>query len=396
MVVNGDTTGTTRVGINVKNLTKAGELTNNGIELIKVTGKSESNNFKLPSPIQLSAFEYDLIHKPQQGFYLVSTYRPAVTTYVMGQLSNQNAIGGLVGDQLHKRVGEQEVLRWNGEPEHDQQVWGRLRHNSLDLSGKKQLDLEQKTSTIQFGWDLDINRDDQNARQHTGIYAAYSNTSADVFDRKRLTLNKNTFTGKIKGNILGLGGYHTRYDEQGKYVDMIGGIHFVNNKYSDIYGGDSRQNGWGVSASIEAGMPISVQQNWFVEPQAQLTWQMTEYGKFNDDISHIDGYRSQSLRPRLGVRIGYNDQPENQEAPAKNIYLMASIIRELLTPESITIDGKDLKEEMSKDTWLEVGLGGQWPINRNTYIYGSAQYMHTLSTSSRSGFTGQAGLRYSW
>ncbi|MBV7435607.1 autotransporter outer membrane beta-barrel domain-containing protein [Cardiobacteriaceae bacterium TAE3-ERU3] len=332
------------------------------------------------------------------GAYQPEVYRPAVAGYSVAQLANRNAVIGMLGNHLHQRVDEQQVLNWNDD-HNDQQIWGRIRHESLSLNGKQRFDLDQKTQYAQLGWDLDINRDNQNSRQHSGIYVAYAHANADISDRARITLGQQSFTGKIRGDIYGVGGYHTRYDEDGNYVDLIGGIHFINNKYSDVLNGNSNQKGWGLSASAEAGMPITVSDsdhgNWFIEPQAELTWQMTNYHSFKDGITEIDGYNSHSLRPRLGLRFGYNDKPADREA-AKDFHLTASIVHELIAPTQVTVGGTDIKEDIGKDTWLEIGAGGQFPINKSTYIYGSAQYLHTLNNNTRRGITGQVGIRHSW
>ncbi|MBV7433840.1 autotransporter outer membrane beta-barrel domain-containing protein [Cardiobacteriaceae bacterium TAE3-ERU3] len=437
LVLKGNVDGITKV--KVANKGGVGDLTNKGIELVSTANATSGNNisddaFILDGSVQAGSYEYNtLAHLKGEGFYLQSrrkssggkgsdtsapvdikkpdpkptpkpdhkpnlkpdpkpyvpeVYRPAVPGYVMAQYANIAATSSMLGNHLHQRMGEQQINKLD---EHNYQAWGRIRAESLSLEGKKQFNLDQDTQLIQFGWDLGINRDDQNNRSHTGIYLGYANSDADFFDRKRAEVDTPILTGNVDTNILSAGAYYTHFDEQGSYIDLIGGVHYLDNQYKDIYSGKSKNKGWGIAASAEAGWHKDLGDGYFVEPQAQLTAQVTKYGAFNDEISSIDGYGSNSLRPRLGVRAGLIDK-----ASGKDLYMTASVVHELLSPATVTIGGTDIREEIGKDTWLEAGVGGQVSLSDNTTLYGSAQYYHTLGGKSRRGGSGQIGLRYSW
>ncbi|UJF24259.1 autotransporter outer membrane beta-barrel domain-containing protein [Suttonella sp. R2A3] len=407
LIVSGNTSGKTKV--TVTNSGGPGGQTVNGIKLIQIDGSSQADNFSLARPVQSGAYEYRLLREVSDGdFYLRShytnssnapeIYRPAIPGYVMAQLANQETLNALSGNRLHQRVGEQESLRWNTETSHDQQTWGRTHVNNITLEGKERFALEQNTQLIQFGWDMDINRDNQQRRQHSGIYAGYANSDAALFDRKRSLLGQATYSGDLDSDTLTLGGYHTRYNEQGDYLNIIGGVHYLRNRFQDRYGINATQQGLGVTASVEAGRPraINNREHWYIEPQAQLSWQMTRYNKFNDAISRVGSSISQSLRPRLGVRIGYNNKPQKTNKRASNAYITANVLQELLHPTKVRVGQTNIREKLDHKTWIEIDAGGQIPLGNQSTLYGSAQYIHTLDNKSRQGLSGQVGLRYQW
>jgi outer membrane autotransporter protein len=437
LVVNGNTSGTTRVL--VTNAGGAGAATINGIQVVQVSGTSSEGNFTLASPVQAGAYEYGL-HRggrtdgDANSFYLGSFYntpapapvpvpgapapapapapipapevlRPAVAGYVMGQVATQELGLGLLGT-LHQRVGEQQTLKWDhcgcDDKAPADQAWMRLHAQRLDLDGKRQFGFEQELQYFQIGKDLAIRYSGDagdKSRSHTGISVGYGRTNTNFNDRRRGDAGMGYDTGKMKGQMLTLGAYHTRYADNGSYFDLVGQLHAVQNKYTDKYGGEGTQKGAGGGLSVEVGRPWQIgESQWLIEPQAQLSYQVTRYRGFADNISWVDGFTSQSLRGRLGARLAWNDKAERADKLTRTntFYVTANVLHEFKDPKGVTTDATTVSEEWAKQTWAELGGGAQLPLSKAAYLYGGLQYQRSLGGKSREGVSGQLGVRVAW
>lgn len=428
LVVNGNTSGTTRV--QVTNAKGPGAPTVNGIQVVQVNGTSSNGNFTLAAPVQAGAFEYGL-HRggrtdgDANSFYLSSVYappptpvvippapvpapevlRPAVPGYVLGQVASKELGLGLLGS-LHKRVGEQQTAKWDycgcDDKAPADQVWGRLHAQRLDIDGKRQFGSEQDLQFVQFGKDLSIaysGDPGDKSRSHTGLSIGYGRTTTDFGDRRRGDAGMGYDTGKMKGQMATLGAYHTRYADNGSYLDLVGQLHAVHNKYTDKYGGEGTRKGAGLVLSAEVGRPWQIgESQWLIEPQAQLSYQATRYKGFSDDVSSVDGFTGQSLRARLGGRLAWNDKAERADKLTRTntFYVTANLLHEFMDPEAVNIGGTSVREDWAKKTWAEVGVGAQMPVSKSTYLYGGLQYQRSLGDRSREGVSGQLGVRVAW
>lgn len=437
LVVNGNTSGVTRVL--VANAGGLGAATLNGIQVVQVTGTSAEGNFVLAAPVQAGAYEYGLhrggrIDGDANSFYLSSVYntpapvpvpvpgaapapappaplpapevfRPAVPGYVLGQAATAELGLGLLGS-LHKRVGEQQTLKWDhcgcDAKAPGDQLWMRLHAERLDVDGKRQFGFEQEMQYFQIGKDLAVRYGADPAdrsRSHTGVSLGYGRNQVDFNDRRRGAAGMGYDTGRMKGEMLTLGAYHTRYADNGSYLDLVGQLHSVRNKYVDRFGGEARQKGSGFGLSVEVGRPWQIgESQWLIEPQAQLSYQLTRYRGFADSVSTIDGFTSQSLRGRIGARLAWNDKAERGDKLVRTntFYVTANILHEFKDPKGVTIGGTTVGEEWGKQTWAELGVGAQFPLGKAAYLYGGLQYQRSLSGSQREGVSGQLGVRVAW
>jgi outer membrane autotransporter protein len=215
----------------------------------------------------------------------------------------------------------------------------------------------------------------------------------------------NTYTGKINSTQLSAGGYYTRYAEDASYLDLVGQISSIENKFSDIYNIAATQKGIGLALSVEIGKPFALgdgQSRWFLEPQAQLSYQHNSYKAFSDSVSNISALTSDSLRARVGARLFWREADAKTNSAVKNaqgsdFYLTANLVTDLIQPSSQTIGGTTVSEDMNSNPWLELGVGGQLALSESTKLYGNVNYQRSLSSAkTRSGASGNVGVRISW
>lgn len=343
--------------------------------------------------------EYYWTVKAHSGSPILS---PVVPAYVLAGQANLE-MGYSTLATLHERRSENQVLSWDKLSErHDKQTWGRIFGNHLDLSGKTRMDAEHRMRGIQIGHDFAVQRNDEGGHRLTGIYAAYVHMDSRYSDRQRSvsgTVVADKYTGSGREQGLYLGATHTRYAPEGGYLDLVAQIGWNSNRYTARDATSARQQGWNMTLSAEAGRPYllndqSVQEGaWYLEPQAQLVYQMLHLNSFHDGTRQVAGHTHHGLRGRIGARLHYNRQNDQQRS--HSIYGIANIVHDFAKGQAVHI-GRDSIRENQARTWYELGIGGQWPINRQSHLYADARYEHSFGGTRRVAYRGTLGYKYTW
>ena len=393
LVVGGNTSGTGT--ISVTNDGGTGAQTVEGIKLVDVSGTSGAT-FTLASPVQAGAYEYQLFQggtsTPTDGdWYLRSSlvptpvtpttpiYRPGTSNYVSGQTAN--AEQGFLGlSTLHERMNEQQVVS------SDKQTWARYYGNNESNDGKTRFDYDQHINAVQIGQDLYSKTTDNGVDKHSGVMFDYSYSNVSFADSIREAALLNNETGTMKGTSYGLGGYYTALKGDESYLDVVGMVSKLENKYKDTYGMKSTQDGYRLGLSVEAGKKLVELGKWKVEGQGQLAYQYTNYSDFNDDISGIEGYGASTLRGRLGVRVyrHLKSTKDVEQIDNAQVYGVANVIQDFINPTDVTIGGTKVSEKYDKTT-LEIGGGFQVPVAGTTYIYTDARYDKSINGNKQEG-----------
>ena len=394
LLVNGNTSGTTTVTVRPEG-TSAGAQTTEGIKVIDIAGISGAT-FTLASPVQAGAYEYSLfkngVSTPTDGdWYLRSTliptptepttpiYRPGTSNYVSAQTANAEQ-GFLALGTLHERMNEQQVVST------DKQTWARIYGNTESNNGDSRFNYNQHVRAAQVGQDLYNKTTDNGTNVHSGIMFDYSNSEVDFADRAREDALLDNTTGNLEARSYGLGGYYTAINGDESYLDVVGMVSKLDNKFEDSYGMKSTQDGYRLGLSVEAGKKLAELGKWKVEGQGQLAYQYTNYDNFNDDISGIDAYGASTLRGRLGVRVyRHLESTKNiQQIDNAQVYGVANVIQDFINPTDVTIGGTNVSEKFDKTT-LEVGGGFQVPVTGTTYVYTDARYDRSIKGNKEQG-----------
>ncbi|MCX8747654.1 autotransporter outer membrane beta-barrel domain-containing protein, partial [Snodgrassella sp. B3800] len=333
----------------------------------------------------------------------VPIYAEPVSGYVQMPTADME-LGFTTIGTLHERRSENQTYNINGTNntalgEDQQQTWARVVVKHLDKDGKKRLDTAGNQSVLQIGHDFILDENDKNGtRRHVGGYVAYGHNENDFRDQYRAENGRvvdDHYNGKGRTDAVSVGGYGTFYGINGGYVDLVGQVTYLRNKYSARSNESEHQNGWGAALSAETGKSFIVYgNNWFIEPQAQLVYQYLSLDDFNDRIRHVDQHDPSALRGRVGMRFGYNgDVTDN--LPPSSFYGVANIWHDFVNPKSVDIGRDSLKEEYAK-TWGELGLGIQLPITKQSDFYGDVRYEKNFGSDKRKGFKGTMGYKYTW
>lgn len=247
---------------------------------------------------------------------------------------------------LHERRGEN-ALDVNNKKG---QAWARIIGKHSKDEGKERFNYETDIYGVQAGYDFNI-KNSEDGNRYTGFYFTNTTASTDFYDRYRAQngiIASDKYTGKVKTKDFSLGLTTTKYYNNGFYLDLVGQLSFINNKYNSRDGVSAKQKGNALALSVEGGKNYSLGSNWAIEPQAQLIYQYLNLKDFNDGVREVHHGNDSALRARLGFRTTYK----------KAFYSIANVWHDFSNTTEANIGSDRIKEKYSA-TWGEIGLGVQ-------------------------------------
>ena len=334
---------------------------------------------------------------------------PSVPAYTLVPRQNLE-LGYTMLDTLHQRRGENQTLSWDKQGSYwqdvEKQSWGRVIGKHLKLDGKERFGLKTNMYGFQVGHDFDVKtkQDDEGklTRRFTGLYFGALRSHSKFYDEYRAkngVVIADKLTSRVKTTALNLGVTDTRYNENGTYIDWVGQLSWLNNRYSSVDGTQAKNHGWGAALSVETGRPYALGKDktnngdsWILEPQAQLIAQYLRLGNFNDGTRAVS-QKGYGLRGRVGFRLAYNKPNDKQRT--RTYYFIGNIWHDFKATGNALI-GRDKLTEKFDRTWWELGLGSQFSLSENTYLYADARYEKSFDSNQHKGYQGTVGVKYSW
>ena len=334
---------------------------------------------------------------------------PRAVAYTL--IPRQNLeLGYTMLDTLHQRRGENQTLSWDKQGNYwqdvEKQSWGRVIGKHLKLDGKERFGLKSNMYGFQVGHDFDVKtkQDDEGklTRRFTGLYFGALRSHSKFYDEYRAkngVVIADKLTSRVKTTALNLGVTDTRYNENGTYIDWVGQLSWLNNRYSSVDGTGAKNHGWGAALSVETGRPYALGKDktnngdsWILEPQAQLIAQYLRLSDFNDGTRAVS-QKGYGLRGRVGFRLAYNTPNDKQRT--RTYYFIGNIWHDFKATGNALI-GRDKLTEKFDRTWWELGLGSQFSLSENTYLYADARYEKSFDSNRHKGYQGTVGVKYSW
>ena len=387
----------------------AADLAKNSTAVVRVQGESNLKNFtgiaKTTGAGELQLASKKVGNTTEYFWTVVSTNKDAIYTasvpaYTL--IPNLNLeVGYETVGTLHQRRGENQALSWE-KSQANSQIWGRIIGKHIALDGKKRLNLSADLAGFQFGHDFDISSSENGGKRLTGGYVGYTHANSKFYDEYRAengVVLDDKYTGKAKTENLHVGVTHTRYSEDGSYIDFVGQLSWMQNKYNSL-DSKAKNHGLGVALSGEVGRPFVLSKektnngdSWIIEPQAQLIYQYLGLNSFTDDMRSVHQDKQHNLRSRIGVRFAYNNLTDHEKV--RTLYFTTNVWHNFRNTSASNIGEDNVTEKLAK-TWGEVGLGAQFATSSNTHIYADARYEQSLSGTKHQGYKGSIGIKYSW
>ncbi len=343
---------------------------------------------------------------PNQDKTIITPSAPAYTLVPRQNLES----GYAMLDTLHQRRGENQTLSWDRQGSYwqdvEKQSWGRVIGKHLKLDGKERFGFKTNMYGFQVGHDFDVKtkQDDEGklTRRFTGLYFGALRSHSKFYDEYRAKngiVIADKLTSHVKTTALNLGVTDTRYHENGTYIDLVGQLSWLNNRYSAVDGTGAKNHGWGAALSVETGRPYALGKDktnngdsWILEPQAQLIAQYLRLGNFNDGTRAVS-QKGYGLRGRVGFRLAHN-QP-NDKQRTRTYYFTGNIWHDFKVRGNALIGSDKLAGKFAR-TWWELGLGSQFSLSENTYLYADARYEKSFDSNRHKGYQGTVGVKYSW
>ena len=248
-------------------------------------------------------------------------------------------------DEMHQRMGE--LRSSNGEAG----IWARMKRGESKYGD---MDIKNQYSTYQLGYDEKV------GDSNWYIGGAISRTEG-----------KSSFaTGSGENQSTGFTVYGTYVADDGQYIDLSAKYARLDNEF-DVFGrsgiestGDYRNNGYAFSA--EYGKRIEAGNDFWVEPQVQLTYGHLSSANYTTSRDvRVTQDAMDSVVGRLGFAAG-------KDIGAGNVYVKASYLYDFDGYTSVKMtDGKNsaVYEQDLGGGWFEVGIGTNINLSETSHLY---------------------------
>lgn len=278
-------------------------------------------------------------------------------------------------DTLNKRLGE---ARYSNEGDG---MWARVRHDRFGKTNR----YEGKNTMTELGYDW--KRCDTSYGKHMqGAAVNYTTGSADY----------KGVIGESSTKRYGLSFYDTQLRETGHYLDTVAKFGRVSNKFTleqedeNNVNADYHNNYYALS--FEYGRKNPLENNWYVEPQAQLQYTYLASTDYRTSQStDVQLSSTDSLIGRVGFRIG-------RELDDKTaFYVDANAYHEFLGNQDIL--ASDRSGIMNATTpndgiWYEAGVGISGKLNKNTN--GFVQFTKGFGSDVEHTWSFEGGLNFTF
>ena len=273
------------------------------------------------------------------------------------------AMNRLLMNDVRKRMGDLRAA------EGTHGVWAR--YDGGKLSGER--GLENDFTTVQVGIDTVPVAD----APRFGVAFAYTTSEADMM------------RGSADMDAFSLAFYGTKMYDNGMFVDVIGRMATADTDI--VVDGDKKGSMDNVALSLsgELGWRFDVTDKFYFEPQAELTYTYVNADKLALGDSSYEFDSVDSLMGRVGFAAGFKC-PNN----FGDVYVRASAVHEFLGDSAVTGGNGTIHEVDGDDTWVEFGIGGQFNINKNTYVYVDVE--RTDGAKLEEDWRANVGVRYAF
>lgn len=294
-----------------------------------------------------------------------------------------------------------------GEGERRKAVWGRVfgETGSVGYGGKttfsRYSNFEKNGPSYDFGlagaqigMDLYRKLNDNGTRDIAGLYIGAGRIDSEV---------NAVYGGKAGSTSMdgySLGAYWTRKGDSGWYVDaVVQGTWYDRIRTNSVLGESLKTDGWGFTASLEAGYPIALGQGWAIEPQAQVIYQRVSIDGGSDSFGRVKYDDTDAFYGRLGARLTKGWTFE--DGRSLTVWGRANLWHTFGADAKTTFSGLSGANPVTLNTdlggtWAQFGLGVSGQVTRDTSVFASGDYNLALGNANGHSLSGRVGLRIVW
>ncbi len=353
-------------------------------ELMVVDGNGGAGRFALAGRpyVDAGAFRYTLEQDGDNWLLRNTSQAPAdsISAGSNAALSNQVAASTLWSAEMNalvKRLGELRMGDDRGG------VWTRGIGKSFDVKNDHSRAFKQNVRGIEIGADKAI--DVPTGKLYLGGMVGTSTSTQSYGDGG---------SGEINSQLFGL--YATWMDERGYYLDSVLKYNRMDNEVKTLANTGNRIKGsyrtTGYAADVEVGKQIRLEDNWFVEPQLELTYTHLSDARYTSSNGlRVAPGDAVSLQGRIGALVGKTLTQSN--GLGFQPYFKASYVNELAGNTSVKVNGHKLNNRIA-DSHVEVGIGGVLQVSEKTKV--SLDLEHAQGRQVDQPWAVNVGVRYLW
>ena len=297
-----------------------------------------------------------------QGNVTITTNSLMEDTLTLGG-SSLLSLNRILMNDVRKRMGDVRAM------EGTTGAWARYDGGRLSATG-----LENDFNTIQVGADTLV----PNTNWRVGLAASYTKGDND-FRRGFADLDAYMLTG-----------YGLWMADNGMFADVVARLAKAENDMTVDGGAKAgKLDNRAYSLSGEFGWRFDLSNQYYVEPQAELTYTYVDSEDLDLGSAQYKFDTMTSFLGRVGVATGIKC-PNNMG----DLYFRVSAVHEFDGDAKITgANGTSLTQD-GKDTWVEYGIGGNFNLTPTTYFWADLERTAgaTLETDWRATF----GVRHAF
>jgi fibronectin-binding autotransporter adhesin len=297
----------------------------------------------------------------------------------------------------HERQGDAAAGNMGNDKEHDRQVWARVIGQNGHFEAKAGgiyhdgPTYDVNFVAVQAGAQLLQETQDAGAHDEAGLYATAGHGHGDVKDAAGAGAGDNRFDG------YSLGGYWTHTTAAGLYIDAVmQGTRYENIRSGSRSLGQVTTDGFGMLASLEAGMPFALTRDWTLEAQSQVLYQGISLDDARDSAAKLRFGNVDSLAGRVGARVSRRFPLADQRA--LDLWFRVNLWREFTADPKTFVssaNGEVPFHANQKGSWAELQAGVDAPVSKNVSLYGNLGYSKGFDRGVRS-VNGTVGVRVAW
>lgn len=297
-----------------------------------------------------------------------NTHTASVNTLMESSLELASAaplaLNRILMNDVRKRLGD---IR---SAEGSSGAWAR--YDGGRLSGSN--GLENDFHTIQVGVDTQPTADPV----RFGVALSYTTSDSDYA------------RGSADMDAYSLAGYGLWLGDNGQFVDVVARLASAKTDMTVDGNKKGSMDNVALSLSGEFGWRFDVANNFFVEPQVEATYTYVDADQLTlSDGSNYEYDAVDSFLGRAGVAFGMKC-PNNKG----NVYARVSAVHEFLGDKAVTGGNGTAYKLDGKDTWVEYGLGANFNVTPNTYLWADVE--RTSGGALDEDYRATLGVRYAW
>jgi outer membrane autotransporter protein len=291
-------------------------------------------------------------------------------------------------DTFHARKGDEFLHADQGA------VWARLVGAGLDqkFSGPVTPAFNGTLGMVQLGSDLYVSEDGQNI---TGPLASYAHASGDVHGT--ILAEANTLAGNLSTDAYSVGAYFThiaKEDGQDKwYLDgVLMGSWYRNTALSQRLI-STHINGSGINASLEGGYNFKLDEQWTLEPMAQIIYSTMSFDGTSDSFSTLDFQPGDAWTGRIGARL--EDCSTLYGSPITP-FVELNFWHGFGGTDTVVYNSSIPLSSSFGNSDIEVATGLSARLDPSSSLYTRLSYLTSFAGNYLQTLKGQIGFRYAW